>query len=149
MFFVHKSVRIAKNIVFGSRKRDFEEDCKDSNKNKRCNTHPTGATGRKALVYINNKIRMSVCLFVCLSVWLTTPPREMHEYGYIIYHSKQNLPGQDYIVIRNPSEQPFGRYWPESGRNSEKTTKNGLFFEVFGLFNTLSYMISTRNFKRW
>ena len=29
-----------------------------------------GATGRQALVYINNKIRMSVCLSVCLCVCL-------------------------------------------------------------------------------
>ena len=35
----------------------------------RRNPHPTGATGRKALVYINNKIRMSVCLFVCLTYY--------------------------------------------------------------------------------
>ena len=27
-----------------------------------------GATGRQALVNINNKIRMSVCLFVCVCV---------------------------------------------------------------------------------
>ena len=29
-----------------------------------------GATGRQALVYINNKIRMSVCLSVCVCVCL-------------------------------------------------------------------------------
>ena len=31
-------------------------------------THPTGATGRQALVIYMNKIRMSVCLSVCVSV---------------------------------------------------------------------------------
>ena len=33
--------------------------------------HEGGATGRQALVSINNKIRMSVCLSVCVSVCVT------------------------------------------------------------------------------
>jgi hypothetical protein len=49
--------------------------------------------------------------------------------------------GLDYLF--RPSGQTSGHYWPESTRRSKKMIKNGLFFEVFGLFNILSYMIST------
>ena len=56
----------------------------------------------------------------------------MHGYGHIVYQSTWKLPGKDVVDIKNPSDQPFGRYCPESGRMSKKTLKNGLFFKVFG-----------------
>ena len=62
---------------------------------------------------------------------------------YIIYGKKQNLSRSVLVDIRNLSDQPSGRYWPESGRNSEKTFKNGLFFNVFGLFDILCDVVST------
>ena len=38
---------------------------------------------------------------------------------------------------------PAGRYWPESGRWSEKTTKDGILFEVLRLFDILYAQIWT------
>ena len=91
-----------------------------------------GATGRQTLVYINNKIRMSVCLSVCLSVYYLSTFMGPKVGRHIIYGKKQNLLRMVLVHIRNPSDQPSGRYWPESGRNWKKSFKNALFFKVFG-----------------
>ena len=64
-------------------------------------------------------------------------------YGHIIHGSKRKNLRKVRKDISNPSGQPSGSYWPESGRRSEKTTKNGLFFKVFGLFDTLCDVVST------
>ena len=68
--------------------------------------------------------------------------------GSVIYQSKQNLAGQVQIMFFKLGGQPSGRYWPESGRRSKKSLKNGLFFTVFDRFDILSYTLSTINFKR-
>ena len=60
-----------------------------------------------------------------------------------IYGKKQNLSRSVLVHIRNSSGQPSGCYCPESGRNSEKTLKNGLFFKVFGLFDIICDAVST------
>ena len=72
----------------------------------------------------------------------------LHEYRHIIYQSTQNLSVSNRFVITTPPDQPSGRYWPESGRNWEKTLKNDLFFKVFGKFIILPYILWYRNFKR-
>jgi len=63
------------------------------------------------LVYIINRIRMSVFPSVCSQ----TPPREVNGYRHIIYGSIQNLSGKVVIYISNQSGHWFGRYWPKTG----------------------------------
>ena len=59
-------------------------------------THPTGATGRQALVIYINIIRMFVCLSVCLYVnyilgdeggWV----KSVNADGWVIYRSRSSL----------------------------------------------------------
>ena len=63
--------------------------------------------------------------------------------GSVIHQSKQNLPGQVQNIFFKLGGQPSGRYWPESGRRSEKTLKNRYFFEVVGIFDILPYTVGT------
>ena len=79
---------------------------------------------------------------------MLTPPREIHQYGRIIYQSKQNLSGKDYFVKRNLFGEVSGRYCPETGHDWKKTAKNGLFLEVFGIFDPLPDKPFIPNFKR-
>ena len=57
---------------------------------------------------------------------------------HIIYGSKQNLSRSVQIYISNLSDQLSGRYCPETGHDWKKPAKNGIFSEVFGIFDTLS-----------
>ena len=46
------------------------------------------------------------------------------------------------------SDQPSGRYWPETGHDWKKPAKNALFLQVFGIFDALPYSLFIPNFKR-
>ena len=77
-----------------------------------------------------------------MSVRLSVRPlstfRELDKCAHIIYGWKRNLSSNVQIYISNLSDQLSGRYWPESGHDWKKPAKNGIFSEVFGIFDTLS-----------
>ena len=95
-----------------------------------------GATGEALVIYMNkilymNKIRMSVCPSVCLSVYLSVRPlstfRELDKGAHIIYGWKRNLSSSVAIYISNLSDQLSGRYCPETGHDWKKPAKISLF----------------------
>ena len=59
---------------------------------------------------------MSVCVSVCLSVYPLSTFMGLKVGRHIIYGKKQNLSLSATIDIKNPSDQPSGRYLPQSGR---------------------------------
>jgi hypothetical protein len=80
---------------------------------------------------------------VCLCVCPQTPPREMSKYRHFIYGWKWNLSGKVLFVIKSPSDQPSGRYWPKTGKRWKKMIKNRVFLQVFEIFNDLPDKLST------
>ena len=66
----------------------------------------------------------------------------MHGYGHIIHGSKQTDLGMVLIVFSNSCDHVRDVTGPKSTWGVEITVKNGLFLEVYGLFNTLSDTVS-------
>ena len=76
---------------------------------------------------------MRVCICVCRS--FTTQQTGLSERENL--QKTGNLCCSVFILEKNLSAQLSGRYWPESGHDWKKPAKNGLFLEVFGIFNAL------------
>ena len=101
-------------------------------------------------IYIN-RIRMFVCLCVCLFVCLCVCLNFNSSWGkraiYVRFSLNVYKFTRECILLRNNfSDRPSGRYWPESGHGWKKTAKNGLFFYVFGNFDPLPDKIFIQNF---
>ena len=58
--------------------------------------------------------------------------------AHIIYGWKRNLSSNVQIYFSNLSDQLSGRYCPETGHDWKNPAKNGIFSEVFRIFDTLS-----------
>ena len=100
------------------------------------------STGVSPSLY-NNKIRMSVCLFVCYEL---SPKRKMiRTCGFL--QMVEKLSGMVFIYISNVSGHWFGHYCPKTGHQSKKWPKNGCFLKVFRIIEGVMVMIRTLNFN--
>ena len=61
------------------------------------------------ILYIN-KISMSFCLFVCLSVCPQTTPREMDRFSWMIHRWMRAFPGTNVIYFTNGSDYLVKKY---------------------------------------
>ena len=75
-----------------------------------CYELPLRYTRVTSLVLYINKIRMSFCLFICLSVCPQTTPREMGKYRWMIHRWMRAFPGTKVIYFRTGYDYLVRKY---------------------------------------